>query len=263
MNDMITWGAKAPVSLRQCLRCATTGKVYKSGRVKHGPQRYVCRACGRTFQLESPKVALTEEAIHCIIRLYREGKTYAAITAETGASPDKISKVTREVRGRKTGKSCPACNSYEVSRFGKSRNGRVQRLRCRECHRTFSDTSPAPGRNPVMSEHSFTGDALNSTSKHSAVLTEFNGQRYETLPGSVFETGGSVLVPAAPVEGCHSVHTFDDAKMLMLAVAPDLRTAVGIATLAASHLGGYGSVIVMASSQAPTHYDPQSWLCEE
>lgn len=261
MTGTQTWGAKSPVSLRQCPLCNTRGQVYKSGRLKHGPQRYICRSCGRTFQLESPRKTITPEDEQRIIELYTEGKSHAEITAKTGASSSKISAVTHAVRGKRTGKICPSCGSDEISRFGKSRNGLKQRFRCRHCLRTFNEPVTQSKGIPDMAEPASSSAGLAADTLSDARLFEVDGQLYEALPGSRFEDAGSIFVPVSPVAGRHSVQTFD-AAFSTLAVAPDLRTAEAIAALAASHLGGYGCVIVRSTGDGVTHHDPLTWLTD-
>jgi len=256
MSSGYTWGATSPVSLRICPLCHQQGQVFKSGRLKHGPQRYICRACQRSFQLESLKKQVNRQRV---IELYMEGKSHPAITAETGLSSTTISRIVAPFRARRTGKHCPACGGENISRFGKTRGGQ-QRFRCKECLRTFNETPQEPDREKILSAAE---DITMSDIVKQGALLELDGVLYEAMTGPNSDGEGVVYAPVITPESHYSVHTFSgEPEGAPVAIAPDITTAVDIALLTVSYAGGSAATIVMESRQAVTHDNPQEWLCE-
>lgn len=132
------------VEKRTCPYCTTGAKVYKNG-FKRSTQNYRCTGCGRSFQYEYQQVSRIPGIDELITRRYMEGKLHTDIRAETGANSHRISAVTKHLRGKRTGKSCPKCSGDWISLFGKSRDGKKQRYRCKRCSYTFTVAAISAG----------------------------------------------------------------------------------------------------------------------
>lgn len=256
MRSGFTWGAKSPVSLRVCPLCHQQGLVFKSGRLKHGPQRYICRSCNRTFQQESLKRQVNKQRV---IELYLAGKSHTEITAETGVSSSTISRIASPFRARRNGQQCPACESENVSRFGKTKSGQ-QRFRCKDCLQTFNGTQRQPNREDGSL---LPGSVKISDGISEPAMLELDGVLYEAKVEPHSDNSGTVYAPVITPQSHYSVHTFaGEADPTPVAVAPDLSTAVEIARLAISYAVVSPAAIVIKSSWGVTHENPLEWLCE-
>lgn len=118
-----------------CKHCDTDKPPYLSGASSSGVKRYVCRDCGRSFQVRY-KLAIFEEGTkEKAIELFYAGVPGNEIADTLHISLHALAKILKPHKGKRTGLICPGCGGDEISRFGYDRG--KQRYRCKLCKKTF------------------------------------------------------------------------------------------------------------------------------
>lgn len=128
--------------LPACPYCSDKTVVHRIGVSKANQrQRYICRGCNRSFQLEYAYAGYQPGIERTIAKMYYRGKSNPDIVAVTGVSAPKLAEVLKPHKGRRTGQVCPSCNAEQIWKFGKDRG--IQRYRCKSCGKTFLDKPQA------------------------------------------------------------------------------------------------------------------------
>lgn len=127
------------IALPPCPYCIDKTVVHRIGvsKAKNRPQRYICRGCNKSFQLDYESAGYQPGIERAIAVMYYKGRSNPDIVAVTGVSAAKLADALRPHKGLRTGKVCPACNADQIWKFGKDKG--IQRYRCKECGKTFLD----------------------------------------------------------------------------------------------------------------------------
>lgn len=127
-----------------CPDCASR-TLYRSGYAADGQQRYVCRDCGRsfqmTFQANGFDTALRAEAL----AMYLAGSTQTAIHQALKISYGGIRSIIKGHRRGRVLPPCPRCGDDDTCRFGKADDRVTQRYRCKACGKTYTSEADGTG----------------------------------------------------------------------------------------------------------------------
>ncbi|EOQ46432.1 hypothetical protein A1WC_05100 [Klebsiella sp. KTE92] len=122
-----------------CPACGDTRKKHRIGQV-NDRQRLKCLSCGRRFSpsaTSGTNTALPPETVSSVVAKYHAFMPRKEIAVRCGLTVKAVSEILKPYRHTRIHVMCPRCSGLKIYRWGKVSGG-LQKYRCRECGRVFS-----------------------------------------------------------------------------------------------------------------------------
>jgi transposase-like protein len=103
-------------------------------------QRLKCLSCGRRFcpsATSGTNTALPPETVSSVVAKYHAFMPRKEIAVRCGLTVKAVSEILKPYRHTRIHVMCPRCSGLKIYRWGKVSGG-LQKYRCRECGRVFS-----------------------------------------------------------------------------------------------------------------------------